>query len=53
MSDGSGQLSRYGLRIRETQTACGSTIRSYFRPTLVRESQGKPILVLIHGYPQT
>ncbi|PGH03136.1 hypothetical protein AJ80_08731 [Polytolypa hystricis UAMH7299] len=51
-------LADQGLSTFEVSTECGSTVRGYGRGLTVSNqgsggNTGKPILVLLHGYPQT
>ncbi|KKY18593.1 putative alpha beta hydrolase [Diplodia seriata] len=50
-----GLLSDAALQTNRTKTTCGSEIFSYLRPPHADTppSEERPLLVLLHGYPQT
>ncbi|EON69888.1 hypothetical protein W97_09152 [Coniosporium apollinis CBS 100218] len=55
MAVNTGQLSAEGLTQHSVVTSCGSFIHCHFRPPVPLASQAspRPVLVLLHGYPQT
>ncbi|KAJ9663305.1 hypothetical protein H2201_005749 [Coniosporium apollinis] len=55
MAETIGQLSAEGLTQHSVKTNCGSVIQCHFRPAVLPApgAPPRPLLVLLHGYPQT
>lgn len=55
MAEHTGQLSAEGLTQHSIKTSCGSVIQCHLRRSVPLASQAspRPLLVLLHGYPQT